>query len=60
PATRPQPTEERPARPASAPAMGTPSARRRRRAESDDETPQRRLSVAEIMANLQSEERERR
>jgi hypothetical protein len=40
--------------------MGTPSARRRRRAESDDATPSRRLSVAEIMANLQSEERERR
>ncbi|MFF7940398.1 DUF6779 domain-containing protein [Nocardia gamkensis] len=60
PATRPQPTQEPPARPASAPAMGTPSARRRRRAESDDETPSRRLSVAEIMANLQSEERERR
>lgn len=60
PVTRPQPTQEPPARPASAPAMGTPSARRRRRAESDDETPSRRLSVAEIMANLQSEERERR
>ncbi|MFG3617533.1 DUF6779 domain-containing protein [Nocardia sp. NPDC047654] len=60
PATRPQPTQEPPARPASAPTMGTPSARRRRRAESDDATPSRRLSVAEIMANLQSEERERR
>ncbi|MEU1549128.1 DUF6779 domain-containing protein [Nocardia sp. NPDC005745] len=60
PATRPRPTQEPPARPASAPTMGTPSARRRRRAESDDETPSRRLSVAEIMANLQSEERERR
>lgn len=60
PAVRPQPKPEPPPRPASAPAMGTPSARRRRRAESDDETPSRRLSVAEIMANLQSEERERR
>jgi hypothetical protein len=60
PVTRPQPTQEPQARPSSAPTMGTPSARRRRRAESDDETPSRRLSVAEIMANLQSEERERR
>ncbi|WP_406269355.1 hypothetical protein OH799_26425 [Nocardia sp. NBC_00881] len=40
------------------PTTGTSSVRRRRRAESDD-TPSRRLSVAEIMANLQSEERER-
>ncbi|MEU6187026.1 DUF6779 domain-containing protein [Nocardia sp. NPDC047038] len=60
PAARPQPTPEPASRSASAPAMGTPSARRRRRAESDDETPSRRLSVAEIMANLQSEERDRR
>lgn len=60
PAVRPQPKPEPAPRPASAPAMGTPSARRRRRADSDDETPSRRLSVAEIMANLQSEERERR
>ncbi|WP_280351583.1 DUF6779 domain-containing protein [Nocardia abscessus] len=60
PAARPWPTREPAPRPASAPTMGTPSARRRRRAESDDETPSRRLSVAEIMANLQSEERERR
>ncbi|MBF6468036.1 hypothetical protein IU427_23000 [Nocardia beijingensis] len=60
PAVRPRPKPEPAPRPASAPAMGTPSARRRRRADSDDETPSRRLSVAEIMANLQSEERERR
>ncbi|MGY1946921.1 DUF6779 domain-containing protein [Nocardia asiatica] len=60
PAVRPRPAEEPAPRPAPAPTMGTPSARRRRRAESDDETPSRRLSVAEIMANLQSEERERR
>ncbi|MGY2149771.1 DUF6779 domain-containing protein [Nocardia gipuzkoensis] len=60
PAARPRPTQEPAPRPTSAPTMGTPSARRRRRAESDDETPSRRLSVAEIMANLQSEERERR
>ncbi|MEU6828445.1 DUF6779 domain-containing protein [Nocardia beijingensis] len=57
PAARPSP--EPAPRPASTP-MGTPSARRRRRAESDDQTASRRLSVAEIMANLQSEERERR
>ncbi|MFI2285433.1 DUF6779 domain-containing protein [Nocardia beijingensis] len=57
PAARPAP--EPAPRPASTP-MGTPSARRRRRAESDDQTSARRLSVAEIMANLQSEERERR
>ncbi|MEU2041084.1 DUF6779 domain-containing protein [Nocardia niwae] len=60
PAARSQPGPEPTPRPASAAPMGTPSARRRRRAESDDETPSRRLSVAEIMANLQSEERERR
>ncbi|WP_174188526.1 DUF6779 domain-containing protein [Nocardia barduliensis] len=60
PAVRPRPAREPAPRPTPAPAMGTPSARRRRRAESDDETPSRRLSVAEIMANLQSEERERR
>jgi hypothetical protein len=60
PAVRPQPDPEPVTRPASAPTVGTPSARRRRRAESDDETPSRRLSVAEIMANLQSEEREGR
>ncbi|MGQ4619025.1 DUF6779 domain-containing protein [Nocardia sp. R7R-8] len=60
PAARPRPTPEPAPTPASAPTMGIPSARRRRRAESDDETPSRRLSVAEIMANLQSEERERR
>lgn len=62
PPTRPaaRPTPEPAPRPSSTPTMGTPSARRRRRAESDDETPSRRLSVAEIMANLQSEERERR
>lgn len=61
PPTQPaaRPTPEPAPRPASAP-MGTPSARRRRRAESDDQTSARRLSVAEIMANLQSEERERR
>ncbi len=60
PAARPRPTAEPAPKPASAPTMGTPSARRRRRAGSDDESPSRRLSVAEIMANLQSEERERR
>ncbi|MBF6076265.1 DUF6779 domain-containing protein [Nocardia beijingensis] len=61
PPTQPaaRPTPEPAPRPASTP-MGTPSARRRRRAESDDQTSARRLSVAEIMANLQSEERERR
>ncbi|UAK34339.1 hypothetical protein K8O92_11020 [Nocardia asteroides] len=60
PAVRPQPDPEPVTRPASVPTVGTPSARRRRRAESDDESPSRRLSVAEIMANLQSEEREGR
>lgn len=54
PAPRPDP-EPWPTR---EPTAGASSARRRRRAESDD-TPSRRLSVAEIMANLQSEERER-
>ncbi|MFF2086728.1 DUF6779 domain-containing protein [Nocardia sp. NPDC058176] len=42
-----------PAKPAPAPAVGT-SSRRRRRAESEDSP---RLSVADIMANLQSESR---
>ncbi|MGX1779357.1 DUF6779 domain-containing protein [Nocardia brasiliensis] len=43
------------------PAVGTASSRRRRRAEPDTDsgTPERRLSVAEIMANLQSEEQSR-
>ncbi|WP_330228090.1 hypothetical protein OHA40_17970 [Nocardia sp. NBC_00508] len=60
PAVRPEPRPEPVSRPTDAPTMGTPSTRRRRRAEHDGETPSRRLSVAEIMANLQSEERERR
>lgn len=37
--------------------IGTPSSRRRRRADSEDEPAARRLSVAEIMANLQSEQK---
>ncbi|KAA8889753.1 hypothetical protein F3087_06950 [Nocardia colli] len=43
------------------PTVGTASSRRRRRAEADadSDTPERRLSVAEIMANLQSEEKSR-
>ncbi|MFG1797048.1 DUF6779 domain-containing protein [Nocardia sp. NPDC049149] len=56
PATRPSawPTTQ-------APTVGTASSRRRRRADSDTDsaTPERRLSVAEIMANLQSEEQSR-
>ncbi|MEV6324403.1 DUF6779 domain-containing protein [Nocardia sp. NPDC051787] len=54
PAVRPEPRPE----PVSGPSVGTPSTRRRRRAEDDGQTPSRRLSVAEIMANLQSEQRE--
>ncbi|MEU7139134.1 DUF6779 domain-containing protein [Nocardia sp. NPDC046473] len=44
-----------------APPIGTASSRRRRRAEADADSdmPERRLSVAEIMANLQSEEKSR-
>ncbi|MGK8521701.1 DUF6779 domain-containing protein [Nocardia asteroides] len=60
PAARPRPEPEPVTRPASARTVGTPTARRRRRADNDEQTPSRRLSVAEIMANLQSEERERR
>ncbi|MFI6997246.1 DUF6779 domain-containing protein [Nocardia sp. NPDC050175] len=43
------------------PPIGTASSRRRRRAEADadSDVPERRLSVAEIMANLQSEEKSR-
>ncbi|MFE9582700.1 DUF6779 domain-containing protein [Nocardia sp. NPDC006044] len=43
------------------PTVGTASSRRRRRAEADadSDAPERRLSVAEIMANLQSEEKSR-
>ncbi|MFC9436238.1 DUF6779 domain-containing protein [Nocardia sp. NPDC057030] len=43
------------------PTVGTASSRRRRRAEADADSgaPERRLSVAEIMANLQSEEKSR-
>ncbi|MFI6043139.1 DUF6779 domain-containing protein [Nocardia sp. NPDC051321] len=43
------------------PTVGTASSRRRRRAEADadSDVPERRLSVAEIMANLQSEEKSR-
>ncbi|WP_405167626.1 hypothetical protein OG203_22735 [Nocardia sp. NBC_01499] len=43
------------------PTVGTASSRRRRRAEADPDSdmPERRLSVAEIMANLQSEEKSR-
>ncbi|WP_378736444.1 DUF6779 domain-containing protein [Nocardia brasiliensis] len=56
PSTRPSawPTTE-------SPTIGTASSRRRRRAEADadSEVPERRLSVAEIMANLQSEEKSR-
>lgn len=50
-----QPVADKPvsAKPAPAPAVGT-SSRRRRRAESEDSP---RLSVADIMANLQSESR---
>ncbi|MEU7630670.1 DUF6779 domain-containing protein [Nocardia sp. NPDC049220] len=55
PAPRPHP-EPWPTR---EPAAGSQSARRRRRAETADDKPTRRLSVAEIMANLQSEESER-
>ncbi|MEU7766281.1 DUF6779 domain-containing protein [Nocardia sp. NPDC049190] len=55
PAPRPHP-EPWPTR---EPTAGSQSARRRRRAESADDKPTRRLSVAEIMANLQSEESER-
>lgn len=57
----PRPAAPRPA--ASAPTVGTASSRRRRRdaeADADSETSSRRLSVAEIMANLQSEENGRR
>ncbi|MFC8044438.1 DUF6779 domain-containing protein [Nocardia sp. NPDC057353] len=52
-----------PADPAAAPgrgaggAIGTPSARRRRRADTEEDSATRRLSVAEIMANLQSEQK---
>ncbi|QIS08375.1 DUF6779 domain-containing protein [Nocardia arthritidis] len=52
PATPPRPA-------ASAPTMGTASSRRRRRDIDSDDSSTRRLSVAEIMANLQSEERNR-
>lgn len=38
-------------------AIGTPSARRRRRADTEEDPAARRLSVAEIMANLQSEQK---
>ncbi|MFC8528498.1 DUF6779 domain-containing protein [Nocardia sp. NPDC057227] len=38
-------------------AIGTPSARRRRRADTEEDPSTRRLSVAEIMANLQSEQK---
>ncbi|WP_159080113.1 DUF6779 domain-containing protein [Nocardia suismassiliense] len=43
------------------PTVGTASSRRRRRAETEanSDMPERRLSVAEIMANLQSEEQSR-
>lgn len=43
------------------PTVGVASSRRRRRAEADTDSdvPERRLSVAEIMANLQSEEKSR-
>ncbi|WP_454194741.1 DUF6779 domain-containing protein [Nocardia sp. Marseille-Q1738] len=60
PAVRPDPRPEPVSGPTSAPSVGTPSTRRRRRAQDDGETPSRRLSVAEIMANLQSERREGR
>ncbi|MGQ4600157.1 DUF6779 domain-containing protein [Nocardia sp. R6R-6] len=60
PVGRPEPSPG-PVPPATpAPIVGTPSARRRRRVEEDGETPSGRLSVAEIMANLQSEERDGR
>lgn len=60
PAVRPEPRPEPVSRPTSTPTVGTPSTRRRRRAERDGDEPSRRLSVAEIMANLQSEQREGR
>ncbi|MEV6274367.1 DUF6779 domain-containing protein [Nocardia sp. NPDC051832] len=53
PAPRPRPTTTA----APAPHVGTPSSRRRRRVDADAESGSaRKLSVAEIMANLQSEE----
>ncbi|MFE7801662.1 DUF6779 domain-containing protein [Nocardia sp. NPDC057440] len=61
PAPQPQP-QARPASQArpttSAPPVGTPTSRRRRRVDPDADSgnSSRRLSVAEIMANLQSEE----
>ncbi|MFD0361818.1 DUF6779 domain-containing protein [Nocardia sp. GCM10030253] len=57
----PRPTPQ-PRSTTSAPAVGTPSSRRRRRVDPDVDSgnSSRRLSVAEIMANLQSEENGRR
>ncbi|MFC9892879.1 DUF6779 domain-containing protein [Nocardia sp. NPDC127579] len=52
PAARPRPT----ATAAPAPPIGTPTARRRRRVDADGDSGARKLSVAEIMANLRSEE----
>ncbi|WP_051022062.1 DUF6779 domain-containing protein [Nocardia pneumoniae] len=60
PTARPEPRPEPVSRPTSTPTVGTPSTRRRRRAEGDGEASSRRLSVAEIMANLESEQREGR
>ncbi|MFQ6394584.1 DUF6779 domain-containing protein [Nocardia sp. KC 131] len=67
--TQPEPTPAEPTRPdpqprptTPAPPIGTPSSRRRRRVDADGDSgnSSRRLSVAEIMANLQSEENGRR
>ncbi|MGX1808871.1 DUF6779 domain-containing protein [Nocardia sp. NPDC055321] len=57
PAATPEPTTPRlTPEPTTAPPMGTASARRRRRSDEDtDPESGRRLSVAEIMANLRSE-----
>ncbi|WP_328408497.1 DUF6779 domain-containing protein [Nocardia sp. NBC_00403] len=60
PQPAPQPQAARPT--TSAPSVGTPTSRRRRRVDPDADSgnSSRRLSVAEIMANLQSEENGRR
>ncbi|WP_227998147.1 DUF6779 domain-containing protein [Nocardia australiensis] len=57
PTSSPRPTAS-PRPTSSTPTIGTSSSRRRRRvdADADSSTPSRRLSVAEIVANLQSEQ----
>ncbi|MEV6429993.1 DUF6779 domain-containing protein [Nocardia sp. NPDC051463] len=58
----PQPQEQQARATTSAPPVGTPTSRRRRRVDPDADSgnSSRRLSVAEIMANLQSEKNGRR